>query len=61
MADDQAEYRIDQEQDQFVLRARSGQAVLTVRDAASAAHYLELLNRAYRAGFKAGLRQARRG
>ncbi len=37
-----------------------GQSVLASKDSATALHYVEILNRAYRAGYKKGFRAAKK-
>lgn len=48
-----------EEQDQptsYCVVGASGQTVLASKDSATAMHYIELLNRAHRAGYKKGFR-----
>lgn len=57
--DESQGYHIAQGQGRWSVCSAAGNVVLECADAHSAEHYLELLNKAYRAGYKAGYRHAR--
>ncbi len=57
----EAPFRPQAEQGRFRVVDAAGRVVLDCGDRASAEQYAALLNEAYRRGFKAGFRAARRG
>ncbi len=59
-ADDSA-FGLEPVEGGFRVLSPDGYTVLECRDRHSADHYLELLNRAYRIGYKAGYRKGRKG
>ena len=59
--DESEGYHIEQDEGRWRLCSAAGNVVLAGTDPHSAVHYLELLNKAYRAGYKAGYRDAREG
>ncbi len=60
MDTDNPPYRVAPDGDRFRVDSGSGLNILTVGDAQSAAHYCELLNRAFLSGYREGWRDARR-
>lgn len=58
--EDEEAYQKQEEDGRYQICDQEENVILTCGDAASAEHYLELLNRAYRRGFKAGLAKNRK-
>ena len=58
--DEQEPYRIEPDGQTFKVVDWEESTVLTCADEPSAGQYVALLNQAYRRGFKAGIRKARR-
>ena len=54
--DESKAYRIVAHEGRYRLLDAEGQALLECRDEASAGHYVELMNKAWRGGFRAGYR-----
>lgn len=61
MNDDQETYRVVATEQQFDVVSASDRVVMSCRDSRSANHYATLLNQAFRAGYKAGFRDAKHG
>ena len=61
MNDDQETYRVVATEQQFDVVSASDRVVMSCRDSRSANHYATLLNQAFRAGHKAGFRDAKHG
>ena len=59
--DEQEPYRVEPDGAKFKVVDWEDSTVLTCGDKPSAGQYAALLNQAYRRGFKAGIRKARRG
>ena len=59
--DQESLYHVEPLGDRFSVVDDTGQAVVTSTNAANAEQYAVLLNQAYRRGYKAGARHARRG
>ena len=57
--DDIACYSVEHSGDRWRVCSATGTVVLECADPNSAGHYVELLTKAYRAGYKAGYRDAR--
>lgn len=53
-------YHVEQDGETYLVVDGEGREVLSCRDACSAEHYLVLMNQAYRSGYRAGFRDARR-
>ena len=52
-------YAVEQDDGKFAVVSATGMNILQCSDRRSAEHYVDLLNKAYRAGYKAGYRAAR--
>lgn len=61
MSMDADPYRVDVGQGAPCVRDEKGGTILTCTDEQSAVQYAVLLNRTYRAGYKSGYRDAKRG
>lgn len=59
MNDDQETYRVVAKEQQYDVVSASDRVVMSCRDPRSANHYATLLNQAFRAGYKAGFRDAK--
>ena len=53
-------YHVVFDEDRYCVRADNDQQVLACGDERSAQHYVSLLNNAYRRGYRAGYRDAKR-
>lgn len=60
MSADETPYTIEETEAGFRVLSPDGYPVLECRDRHSADHYVELLSRAYRNGYKAGYRAAKK-
>jgi len=54
--DPQSAYTVHERDGRYQVRAASGRVIMVCNDESSAAHYVVLLNEAYRAGYKLGYR-----
>jgi len=52
---DRQQYTVIENGRKFDVRAESGRTIMVCADAASAAHYAQMLNAAFKAGYKQGL------
>ena len=53
-------YHVSPREGRFEVLDRTGRAVMVCHDEGSATNYAELLNQAYRMGYKAGYREAKK-
>ena len=60
MTDDAAPYQVQSDANRFLVLDDAGRTILACGDAPSAAGYVVLLNEAYRRGYKAGYRHAKK-
>ena len=58
--DEKEPYRVEPEGEKFIIVDWEDGMILTFRDEPSAGQYAALMNQAYRRGFKAGIRKARK-
>jgi len=56
---DKAVFRVEADAESFRVLGPDDRVILQCRDAASAGHYADLLERAFRAGYRRGFRDAR--
>ena len=58
-SDETQPYRVDNQPDVYRVVNAGGTTILQCKDETSAHHYVDLLTKAYRAGYRSGYRAAR--
>ena len=59
ISDKEGHYRVQEQSGAFRVMDSADATVLACKDRVSAHHYVDLLNKAYRAGYKAGYRDGK--
>jgi len=59
MIEDAPQYRVEARDEKYAVVTADDTVVLECRDAPSAQHYAEMLNRAWQRGYKAGYRHGK--